>query len=182
MATHIHRVLHSWHSTIKHSFLLRFPNGPHLRGHETSSKENIVMHRKKFCVRGHDISVCGRYKASRACKLCYVVISKKYKENSKTYRESNRLRCLQAGWRRNGIINADGTQFKIVDYLKIKEIQDSKCFICSLSEKLLYADHNHTTGKIRGLLCRECNFSLGLLQESKERLQKAISYLEKFKG
>ena len=42
-----------------------------------------------------------------------------------------------------------------------------------------HIDHCHTTGKIRGLLCRTCNVSLGGLGDTVESLKKAINYLER---
>jgi len=38
-------------------------------------------------------------------------------------------------------------------------------------------DHCHTTGKIRGLLCWNCNKGLGAFRDNKQLLQKAINYL-----
>lgn len=42
----------------------------------------------------------------------------------------------------------------------------------------LSQDHSHTTGALRGLLCNNCNTSLGLLGDSVTRLQQLITYLE----
>lgn len=39
-------------------------------------------------------------------------------------------------------------------------------------------DHNHATGKVRGLLCRQCNVSLGLLKENPATLYQMAAYLE----
>lgn len=43
----------------------------------------------------------------------------------------------------------------------------------------LVVDHCHDTGKIRGLLCHNCNRALGLLKDSVHTLESAIDYLEK---
>ena len=43
----------------------------------------------------------------------------------------------------------------------------------------LHVDHNHATGKIRGLLCGGCNKSIGQLGESIDLLMRAIEYLKK---
>jgi len=59
--------------------------------------------------------------------------------------------------------------------------QDAKCAICGQPEKelrkKLVLDHNHTTDKVRGLLCNRCNSMLGGI-EDKDFLKKAINYLE----
>lgn len=39
-------------------------------------------------------------------------------------------------------------------------------------------DHCHDTGKVRGLLCFNCNVGIGSLQDDIEMLRKAIKYLE----
>lgn len=41
------------------------------------------------------------------------------------------------------------------------------------------ADHDHKTGKFRGVLCQRCNHALGLVGDSVELLKKLIKYLEK---
>jgi DNA-directed RNA polymerase subunit RPC12/RpoP len=51
------------------------------------------------------------------------------------------------------------------DYINLLKNQNYKCLICgrevdTLSTKLCI-DHNHKTGKIRGLICRKCNGALG---------------------
>lgn len=42
----------------------------------------------------------------------------------------------------------------------------------------LVVDHCHKTGRIRGLLCHNCNRALGLLQDDVGVLRKAIGYLK----
>lgn len=57
--------------------------------------------------------------------------------------------------------------------------QNYQCKICSIHNdvKKLGVDHCHSTGRVRGLICQDCNFSLGRMQDSVERLQNAINYL-----
>jgi hypothetical protein len=61
--------------------------------------------------------------------------------------------------------------------------QGGVCAICastsSGSKKNWHIDHNHTTGKIRGILCANCNVSLGAARDDISRLRKMIDYLEK---
>jgi len=66
-------------------------------------------------------------------------------------------------------------------YLSMCEAQKSKCAICKLipkgKSKVLFVDHNHKTGKIRGLLCYKCNMGLGYFKDSVDSLKRASDYL-----
>jgi hypothetical protein len=73
-------------------------------------------------------------------------------------------------------------------YEALVEAQGNACAICKKPEKemdgqrgtplRLSVDHDHETGKVRGLLCRQCNIGIGRLKESVEILQNAIDYLK----
>lgn len=39
-------------------------------------------------------------------------------------------------------------------------------------------DHNHKTGKVRGILCQPCNTAIGLLKEKEGSLHNALIYLK----
>jgi hypothetical protein len=41
-------------------------------------------------------------------------------------------------------------------------------------------DHNHTTGKVRGLLCSSCNGALGLFKDNPEVVAAALLYLKDY--
>jgi len=62
--------------------------------------------------------------------------------------------------------------------------QDKKCKICGdkyediSKHGGLYIDHCHSTGKVRGLLCRSCNSLLGVAKDNVVILQNAINYLK----
>jgi hypothetical protein len=45
------------------------------------------------------------------------------------------------------------------DYARLLEAQDGHCALCPSEPKTrrLHADHDHRTGKVRGLLCHRCN-------------------------
>ena len=38
-------------------------------------------------------------------------------------------------------------------------------------------DHDHKTGKVRGLLCNQCNRGLGMLGDTKEAVERVLNYL-----
>jgi|DEB0MinimDraft_3_1074331.scaffolds.fasta_scaffold60946_3 hypothetical protein len=74
-------------------------------------------------------------------------------------------------------------------FLRMLEEQDHKCAICEKDlivdimensyETRPNIDHCHTTGKIRGMLCTQCNTGLGKFYDNPELLAKAIEYLNK---
>lgn len=57
--------------------------------------------------------------------------------------------------------------------------QKGLCAICGRppSLRLLEVDHDHATGRIRGLLCRKCNVLIGYLETSRDVLGKVSTYL-----
>ena len=81
---------------------------------------------------------------------------------------------------RNSRIRAYGIEPEV--YYRMLELQGNKCAICKAESKrrAMNIDHNHKTGKVRGLLCDGCNLSLGLI-ERKEWLDKAMQYLTQYK-
>ena len=56
--------------------------------------------------------------------------------------------------------------------------QNGVCAICNNKcTKALAADHDHVTGKFRGLLCNSCNRGLGYLKDDIKIITKALEYL-----
>jgi hypothetical protein len=53
------------------------------------------------------------------------------------------------------------------------------CQICK-GKKRLCVDHCHSTGKVRGILCGNCNSGIGKLGDNKEMVLKAYSYLSTY--
>lgn len=58
--------------------------------------------------------------------------------------------------------------------------QNGKCSICARHQsefnRALCVDHNHKTGKVRGLLCNMCNQAYGLLKESTQAIENLFNY------
>lgn len=73
----------------------------------------------------------------------------------------------------------------VEEYSAMFNIQEGKCPICNRHQdelrKALCVDHDHITGRIRGLLCTKCNLRLGTFNDNIEDLKTAIVYLEKYK-
>lgn len=71
------------------------------------------------------------------------------------------------------------------EYNRMFKEQNGCCAICCKPESdcrvALGVDHDHVTGVIRGLLCKECNTSLGAFKENIEIMLSAINYLREHK-
>lgn len=110
---------------------------------------------------------------SYSCICCKKEQTAKYKQTDK-YKEKVRRNL----WKRQGI------DITYEQYLKLFLEQEGACAICGSAvnqfNKGMCVDHNHTTGKVRGLLCTDCNRGIGSLKDDKELLQKALDYLNKY--
>ena len=66
-------------------------------------------------------------------------------------------------------------------YNAMIDAQDSQCLICGyeFGQKKgdLHVDHDHETGKVRGLLCDKCNRGLGYFRDNAQVLFNAALYL-----
>ena len=84
---------------------------------------------------------------------------------------------------------------------RIEEIftsQKESCAICGLHWRdckpskhsrydmvflqMLYVDHCHATGRVRGLLCNKCNSAIAMFDEDPERFDAAKEYLKRHAG
>ena len=115
------------------------------------------------------------YNKHRYCKSCH-------KETVRSYQDKNKEKVLS-----NGRIYNIKKRYGITqsDYDKMFVEQNGKCAICGSSEikrtnsKHFCIDHCNTTNKVRGLLCRDCNFAIGLFKDNIKTLENAIQYLSK---
>ncbi len=123
---------------------------------------------------------------SRGGKLAHL-----YKSQCKPCMQAKRLEWGQQNsdylntWRRNNWVVTNrrlrrrgATQDM---YNAMYEAQKGCCALCNEPEEKfvwLCIDHDHETGKIRGLLCPNCNRGLGLLKDSASLLRKAAEYID----
>jgi len=63
----------------------------------------------------------------------------------------------------------------------LHDVQGGGCGVCerplSFTDRRTHVDHCHISGNVRGVLCALCNQGLGMLGDTPESLQRALSYL-----
>lgn len=65
----------------------------------------------------------------------------------------------------------------LIQYEQMFEAQGGVCAICGKppGKHALHVDHNHVTGKVRGLLCFSCNGALGWFEKLAEKIRKYLA-------
>jgi hypothetical protein len=74
--------------------------------------------------------------------------------------------------------NQYGLTLEQIDMMLIQ--QNHKCKLCgiSLAETKRCIDHDHNTGKVRGILCNKCNSGLGHFNDNEDMLMRAAKYIK----
>ena len=119
------------------------------------------------------------YFKTKKCRHCGILFTPKAPSEHTCSEYCRKYRHIEAYYKRV-------YHMTIEEYLDTAEKHNFVCAICGKENfpmginhtGLLVVDHDHTTGKVRGLLCHNCNRALGLLQDSSQNLHKALSYLE----
>ena len=133
--------------------------------------------RREHCKRGHvlaetrKVTVLASGRKTYGCRACSAERTKQYtKASPDKYKASARNTKLKATY---GITEDD--------YQQMLLRQHNVCAICFRHQhyQRLAVDHDHKTGKVRGLLCSHCNRGLGHYFDSPRRLRSAADYLEK---
>lgn len=121
-------------------------------------------------------------------------------EPSSRYRSGYRSQCKKCRYDRQVLSRQEShlnNKYGITlsDYNSLLTKQNGTCAICKLPETRvvrnaptirgsnkpsnLPVDHDHKTGRIRGLLCTKCNLALGYFQDDVALLRSAVEYLTK---
>ena len=154
----------------------------------------------KSCRKGHllteDTLFVSKNGHSNGCMICRREYNRKYVDLNR-----QRLNKRSTEWvnkhvekrRRQSLQSTLKQKFNLSleDYEQIVLRQNGKCLICGDLPKVrtdskgrikdrLDVDHCHKTGKVRGLLCHNCNKGLGQFKESLELLKNAVIYMEQF--
>jgi len=131
---------------------------------------------------GTDVVVVTSLDTRLDTRLC--VFCDRYKPLDEFYTNSHRHRSRCKPCERTVVVARKMRQrfnLTIDEYDKMLENQQGKCAICGGGrEKQKYkfaVDHCHATGKIRGILCTNCNAGLGFFKDNPQSLTNALTYL-----
>lgn len=152
--------------------------------HDRKNRSAVVdsEHRRCYCCKNvkpvDSFSPHVRNKSGRSgiCRECNKLKSQKWRDKN---RQLLRDRMFAAHLRSKFGISVD-------KYNTVLNLQNGTCAICRKPEvekrkgtvKRLAVDHDHRTGKVRGLLCQHCNTALGSFDENPNLLRAAIKYLQ----
>lgn len=125
---------------------------------------------KTHCPKGHEYDADNTRRrpgaiSARRCLKCERESAVRKREKSYVHRR-NRMLIKDYGMTLSGFD----------DLLKS---QGGVCAICRISDGDC-VDHDHLTGKVRGILCLKCNSGLGMFRDSAPILETAIGYLKKY--
>lgn len=122
----------------------------------------------------------GRYPGVGLCDSCYV--KRRRSRNPDHFRMLNNKRNANYLAKRPGL-SALRHRLKrygltVIAYDALLARQHNQCQICLRHMARPCVDHDHSTGKVRGLLCTKCNSGIALLTESGFVMARAVAYLK----
>jgi len=143
----------------------------------SKNREHVLAYAKEYSKTHSDkIKEYNKtYKRPEESKVKQRLMAKKYKENNK---------AKHIVIQRNSYLKKK-YGITIEEYGLLVEKSGNKCAICQsefLGKNLPCVDHDHKNNKVRGLLCRYCNASIGQLGDTAEDLRKAYTYLLNYEG
>ena len=112
-----------------------------------------------------------------------------HKASQKRHYEKNKakIKARSAAWRKNNITVARERArerhlrrmygMSMAAFSALLRGQENRCAICRALDGDWVVDHDHTSGAVRGVLCRQCNIALGGFKDSVAALTQAIKYL-----
>lgn len=118
-----------------------------------------------------------RYR-SNCIACCSKVASKYYSSNKEKHGKASRKYSLRINYK-----------LSVEKYLELGEKQGWICLVCN-HRKAECVDHDHfccpgkvSCGKcIRGLLCKQCNSGMGVMQDDPQTLRNGANYIDSFRG
>ena len=121
-----------------------------------------------------------RNQPKSTCKTCTAIAAREWRMKNPNF-EKARYAREKTQTRERHLLRKYGVSLAAYDALL--SAQDGKCAICKAPESeqfkgVFHVDHCHSTGTVRGLLCRGCNHILGVVKDDPTTLMRAIEYLK----
>jgi len=114
------------------------------------------------------------------CKKCAYAATKRSRARNRPGYNAAQARNAMIRYNKNRPDLMRNFGITKAEYDAMVKSQKGRCAICGDPPKTnLAVDHDHTTGKIRGLLCTNCNLGMGHFRDDVDRLRIAVRYLEK---
>jgi hypothetical protein len=149
---------------------------------------------------GHSITSVDEQSLTGDCSVCCCRVEVKSRgarggyycavrlQETERARSPKRKEEKQAWWAENGhryptrdaryYRTADGkVSFKLTNESRDELLRGKTCAVCGGTDRLVI-DHCHESGKLRGVLCNNCNLALGLVRDSIGTLLKMVEYLQ----
>jgi hypothetical protein len=192
-------------TTPAHSFIIEHKfNNKRVPAMLEASGNPTAVHRRYYDMISLSLkrcSACGKWKSrsefyknkgtkdglANQCKECRrsYLLKPDVQERDRRYkREWARTNYNPQAGRNKNLQNNYG--ISIAEFNQLFESQGGKCAVCENTLEVkgkgaftAHVDHDHKTGKVRGLLCQSCNFVLGHGRDDVNILVKAINYLLK---
>jgi hypothetical protein len=105
-----------------------------------------------------------------------------YRKGSLFDRRPECVKCQRLDQKRRAFLKFYGITWE--DFLEMHEKCGGRCEICGVPVPIgagpkqgPYFDHDHKTGKPRGVLCGRCNLAIGQMNDDPDRLKRAAEYL-----
>lgn len=143
---------------------------------KTCSKCGVLKDLSRFSRKLEGVNSWCKECRSEYDKARYRKDPKKFIAETRAWRKQNPDRLKRIVLRRYGMT--------VEEYDSMLSFQGGVCASCGGEAKgrwksRLHIDHDHSTGKVRGLLCQNCNIALGQLKDSISRISKLLEYKRK---
>lgn len=155
-------------------------NKKYKREHKEQIKNYTLLHDKEIKAYKREYYIKNKKIISIKTKIYQEKNKDKYRQRSKNYQKNNIDKVRSYKLQKSFGITVE-------NYNNLLKEQSGVCAICGNPETLfdnranrlrfLAVDHDHKTGKVRGLLCSSCNKMLGFSNDNSDILNKAIKYL-----
>ena len=150
-------------------------------------KANMKLSRERLKARTPEEVVAQQAVGTKTCRRCISVgrVGDRPVVDfhvARNHRDGKRAHCRdcvrELRWKRTGIVD-----MTVERWNTMYALQGGVCAIPSCGshgvDRLLDVDHDHATGAVRGLLCRNCNTGIGALRESPQIFAEVLEYLKR---